>query len=367
MATQTKLQFIDADAHVLETEHTWDYLEPSEEKFRPQLSYTPNDPTKQYWTIEGKTRGLRMETLTEQQLRVRSQELGREVGTPQGARDMDDLSLRLKHMDELGVDVQVLHNTLFIAPVAENPDAEAAICRSWNRWMAEVWKSGQGRLRWSCVLPTLMPDEALVQLRAAKENGAVAVCVRPVEGDRSMLDPYFYPIFEEASRLDMAIAVHVGNGNPANLDLVMSFPVYRGGVNGFYAFRVPVVASCLSLLLSEVPQVFPNLRWGFIEASAQWLPWVWHEAIRRTAGESVKFPGNPFDEYNIFVTTLTDDDVPYILKYSGENCLMIGTDYGHTDPSAELDALLTFQGLTNISQETKDKILHYNPKALYGL
>ena len=28
MATQTKLQVIDADAHVIETERTWDYLEP---------------------------------------------------------------------------------------------------------------------------------------------------------------------------------------------------------------------------------------------------------------------------------------------------------------------------------------------------
>ena len=46
MATQTKLQIIDADAHVLETEHSWDFLEPSEEKFRPQLLYSPNDPTR---------------------------------------------------------------------------------------------------------------------------------------------------------------------------------------------------------------------------------------------------------------------------------------------------------------------------------
>ena len=29
MATQTQVQVIDADAHVVETERTWDYLEPS--------------------------------------------------------------------------------------------------------------------------------------------------------------------------------------------------------------------------------------------------------------------------------------------------------------------------------------------------
>jgi len=31
MATQTRLPVIDADAHVIETERTWDYLEPSEQ------------------------------------------------------------------------------------------------------------------------------------------------------------------------------------------------------------------------------------------------------------------------------------------------------------------------------------------------
>ena len=102
MATHTKLQIIDADSHVLETEHTWDYMEPSEEKYRPQLLYSPNDPTRQYWAIDGKIRGLRFPTLTEQQLRDKSVQSGRNVETPQAAREVDDVSLRLKHMDDLG-------------------------------------------------------------------------------------------------------------------------------------------------------------------------------------------------------------------------------------------------------------------------
>ena len=364
MATQTKLQIIDADAHVLETEHSWDFLEPSEEKFRPQLLYSPNDPTRQYWSIEGHIRGLRSETLTEQQLKEESLRRGRNIATPQAARDMDDVSLRLKHMDELGVDVQVLHNTLWIRPVAEKPDVEAAMCRSWNRWMAEVWESGKGRLRWSCVLPTKMLDESILQMRTAKENGAVAVCMRPLEGDRSMLDPYFYPIYEEASRLDMAMAIHIANGNIANMELLNNFP---GTSVSLYMFRVPTVVSCYMLLLSELPRVFPDLRWGFIEASAQWIPWVCHEAARRSGVQGEIVPEDPFRQYKIFVTCQNDDDLPYILKYSGENCLVIGTDYGHTDPSSEIDAILKFQSQNEISQESKDRILHHNPKALYGL
>ena len=33
MTERTNLEVIDADAHVIETEHTWDYLEASERKF----------------------------------------------------------------------------------------------------------------------------------------------------------------------------------------------------------------------------------------------------------------------------------------------------------------------------------------------
>ena len=81
----------------------------------------------------------------------------------------------------------------------------------------------QGRLRWWCVVPTLMLDEALVPMRAAKENGAVAVCLRPLEGNHCLTDPYFYPIFKEASRFDLAIAVHIAKGNPDNCDLLPTF------------------------------------------------------------------------------------------------------------------------------------------------
>ena len=38
--------------------------------------------------------------------------------------------------------------------------------------------------------------------------------MRPVEGQRLLCDPYFYPIYDQASRLDMPIVVHIANGNP---------------------------------------------------------------------------------------------------------------------------------------------------------
>jgi uncharacterized protein len=146
----TKTMVIDADAHVLESEHTWDYLEPSDRKYRPLPVTVPAEPSigrgrRDAWVVDGKIRGLRFPTLAEEELAALSAKLGRDLKTQQKSREMGDVDLRIQHMDALGIDVQVLHNTVFIESVSDRPEVEVALCRAWNRWMADVWRLGQGR------------------------------------------------------------------------------------------------------------------------------------------------------------------------------------------------------------------------------
>ena len=140
-----------------------DYLEPSERQFRPLLYASPQDPTRQYWVIEDKIRGFRFPTLTEQQLRDLSQRSGRNVETPQAARELDDVHLRPSTWMRWA-SISRCCITRSGSNRSQRPDVEAALCRSWNRWLAEVWQQSQGRLRWSCVVPTLLLDEAIEQM-----------------------------------------------------------------------------------------------------------------------------------------------------------------------------------------------------------
>ncbi len=250
---------IDADAHVVETVHTWDYLEGSDKKYRPQLFRSEDNPSTQYWFLDGKSIGFRNPTLSEQELLALSKETGRTLQTDADARELRDVELRLQHMDKLGIDVQILFNTMWIARVADKAETEVALCASWNRWMADVWKQGKNRLRWSCVVP----------------------------------------------------------------------------------------------------------RWAFVEASAQWVPWVVNEAVRRSGTKG--FPKNPCKEFQIYINAQTDDDFAYVLKYAGEDNIVIGTDYGHTDASSEVDAIEVFRKNDTVSAAVKKKILDDNPRTLYGL
>src|SRR5690242_19718533 len=143
---------VDSDAHVVETEHTWDYLAPSEQRWRP-VGVTAPDATgapREYWLIDGK-------------LFNRRTNIGKD--TTEATREMADIKARLKHMDELEVDVHVLYPTLFLRPISDKPEVELALYRSYNRWLGDIWEEGGGRLRWAAMAPVGTMDDATDELR----------------------------------------------------------------------------------------------------------------------------------------------------------------------------------------------------------
>ena len=138
---------IDSDAHVLETNHTWDYMLESERDMRPRIVPTPNDSISggESWLVDGTYIGK-----------------ARNVGhdTSKEAREMEDIKARLKHMDELDIDVQVLYPTIFLRPFTRRPEVELAVTRSYNRWLIDIWKTAPERLRWVAVLPLLVDGQS---------------------------------------------------------------------------------------------------------------------------------------------------------------------------------------------------------------
>ena len=169
---------IDSDAHVVETEHTWDYMDTADQHCRPRIVRPAGESGREFWLIDGKIRGLARQVITAQRFAEISQRAGRSMDTPQETRDMENVEARLRPMDELGVDIQVLYPTIFIEQIANRPEVEIPICRAYNRWLADLWEQGKGRLRWICVLPLLEMSAALEELAFVKEHGACGVFMR---------------------------------------------------------------------------------------------------------------------------------------------------------------------------------------------
>ena len=74
---------IDADAHVLENNRTWEYMEGAEKAYRPQIVTSTNDAGEsgEYWLVDGR-------------LFAKSDNVGED--TPEESREMSDITSRLR-------------------------------------------------------------------------------------------------------------------------------------------------------------------------------------------------------------------------------------------------------------------------------
>ncbi len=343
----TPMLTIDADAHVLETEQTWEYMDGADKKYRPKLvGNSDGDSKDEYWLVDGT-------------LRLKSGNVGR--NTPQASREMRDVPTRLKHMDELGVSIQVLYPTLFLIPLSPRPEVELALCRGYNRWLADSWKQAPERLRWAAVVPLMSMDQTLAEMRFAKENGACAIFMRGTEGDRLLSDAYFFPLYEEAQRLDLAIGVHAANGS-ATL-----YNYYKYESVGFSKFKLNCVGGFHSMVMDRIPDRFPKLRIGFLEISAEWLPYTFTDLKKRFRLKNKELSADFLKQDRIFVACETTDDIPYIVSKLGEDNIVIGSDYAHADSATELMAIHNLSADPRLTPALAKKIVSDNARALYGL
>ncbi len=345
---------IDSDTHVDETEATWDYMPPGDEDFKPTRGTDP-DTRRGYWLIDG--------------YKVQRANRKDSAGwTTVETRELLDVGARLRHMDELGVEVHVIYPTVFNRNPAVRPEVELSLTRSYNRWLADRTAVARARMRWICVLPLRDMTATLAELRFAKDHGACGVLKKgDSEADHEAYDPYFFPLYEEAERLDLPICFHQGTGRVVFADerMATSQP-------DLLDMKFPTINGISSLIANGVPAKFPKLRFGCVEVSAAWLPLVHHMLKRRVVerADPVNPPDISFEGNRVYVTCEVDENFPMLLQYISEDNLLVGSDYTHNDPSREKEFISRLRDQAHrgaISETIVKKILWDNPKAFYAL
>ena len=354
------MAIIDADAHVIETEQTWNFMLEEDRRFTPEVLISKKNGI-QFWRVDDRV--------------IANSNLG--LNVPEDARDLTDVSARLAHMDALKIDIQVLYPTLFLRPVTARAEVELALYRGYNRWLAHIWQLGNNRLRWIVLPPLRSMDKAIEEINFAKARGACGVFMRGHEGEWLLSDPALFPIYQEAERLDLPICVHAGTG---------SFNYYdQYGQDVFSRFKLPSVGAFNNLIYQGVPAKFPKLRWSFVESTSQWLPYAVNDLVIRTRAEREfqrKYAGHVLTQARpkertieaatvlrdnrVYVACQTTDDLAYVVDCVGEDHITVGTDYGHADYSNDIEAIQTLADGGKIGAAFAKKILDDNPRRLYG-
>jgi predicted TIM-barrel fold metal-dependent hydrolase len=278
----------------------------------------------------------------------------------EAVREMQDIGGRLKHMDELNIDVQVLYPSLFLRPLTSKAEVEAAICRSYNQWLIDICRKGEGRLRWIAVVPLIDIASAVTEVQFAKANGACGIFMRGLVDDKRLSHPLFFPLYAEAQNADVPICVHASTGS---FDWVRLFE----GENGFMRFKVPVLSAFHSIVHDGIPAKFPKLRFGFIEVRAQWVPYMAVEIAKRFERENKRWCETSFaiigsmSHARRMTICLTCSNIPAKTTSSSAQTMVI------TTPRRKSKPLRLLKKKGEVEPRIIDKILYDNAKALYGI
>lgn len=364
--------FIDCDSHVLENEDTWSYLSASDLQYKPIKVALPEAPPGAVKRAPAPPVSIWLVGDTWVTAAPLNGNMRNNANTYEdGVGIMTNNAGRIEDMDTLGIDVQLLLSTFFLGVELENPAAEIALSRSYNRWLADhVEPQYRQRMPWAVRAPMRSPAEAIKELNFGKENGAIGMQVRGLEHAMYLSDPFFYPFWQHANDLEMAVFVHLGDATRR----IDSQPIGRTIANPASMMRqlFPLMAGFHAILASDFDKRFPNVRWGFLEGGASWLPTVtsMDARLRASAEEFLNLrPITPetIEEKQVFVAIESDDPIDYLTGIVGENMLVGGTDYGHNDRGTELGAHTFISQRQDIASGLAPKIVDSNGRKLLGV
>src|SRR6266852_203066 len=176
---------------------------------------------------------------------------------------LDDLgALRLKEMDEAGIDLQVLSHSI---PGLQGVDAATGVplARRVNDRLAEAVRAHPDRFAGFAALPTADPKAAADELeRTVTKLGFKGAMVHGPTNGVFFDDKRFWPIFERAQALDAPLYIHPSSPIPAVVeayyrDYLEDFPQL---LTAAWGYTVETATHGIRMILSGVFEKYPRLK-----------------------------------------------------------------------------------------------------------
>jgi len=211
-------------------------------------------------------------------------EAGREGEQNKRLHDLG--ALRIKEMDEAGVDVQVLSHG---APSAQklNQSIAAELTRRVNDRLHHAVALHPNRFAAFAALPTADPAAAADELdRCISDLGFKGAMLHGLQDGTVFLDDKrFWPIYARAEKLDVPIYLHPGLPHTGVIDAyykdyAKDFPqLLRAG----WGYTVETATTAIRLVLSGVFEKHPNLKFilGHLGETLPYLIWRVDMALSR--------------------------------------------------------------------------------------
>ncbi|MGN6720687.1 MAG: amidohydrolase family protein [Candidatus Binatia bacterium] len=293
-----------------------------------------------------------------------------------GSMTLNDPAARLRDMDRMGFDAQMLFPSTLYAHMTGDPEFEAALFRAYNRYVAAQCSHASKRLKWSGLLPLRAEREAFEAIEEMQRLGARAAVVFGSVGERMLSDSSFLPVWDEFARARLPLCVHMGMSYPPLARLGQS--IYDGHIIGM---SLPAQLAFMAIVGHRMLDRYPDLKVAFLEFGAEWIFYMvsrmdHYLPLDRGAHpmglsmpNAADLPRQTIRDYvksgRIFIAAEADDRMlVQLFELIGEDQVLFSSDFPHGE--GRDNAAMEILERQDISEVQKQKLLYHNTVRLFG-
>jgi predicted TIM-barrel fold metal-dependent hydrolase len=367
---------IDADGHILEPLDLWDsYMDPKFRDRAPRL-VIDNETGKEKLDVEGQLLGSQQGMggiggVGARQGAVKAAEMKYEEGRPGGF----DPHKRIPDMDLAGIDAAFLYPSMgLFAGAVHDPGLAGALCRAYNRWLADYCKPYPDRLFGVAMVPMQSVRHAIQEMTFARRDLGFRACFlrpNPYHGNKMINDPMYEPFWAAAEDLDIAIGFHEGgsSGMPT-----VGIDRFEGrAARHIVSHTMEMMLACLAVIWGGVCEKHPKIRIGFLESGGGWIaPWLdrmdRHFDDQGFNDSGLKTRPSELFQRNCWISfEPVEGSLNVLADYIGPNKIMWATDYPHRDGFFPGAPDMVRERLKGASPETQRGVLAGGAMGFYGL
>ena len=279
------------------------------------------------------------------------------------AFDSPDFSKRIKEMDEVGLDLQLICQGAGVYADQLPADQALEIVKQSNDLLAQRIAQRRDRLMGMTALSLKNIDASVQEIENTSSQGFRAVLLYPhVDGKMLVDTPEMDPIFAKISELNLPIFLH-GAGTAQDPTLGR---LEDGGAGVAYAVLSDgeVAECCLRMIASGLFDRYPNLN-IVIRSSGGGLPLLLHRFFWKHKGPNgEKRYSDIFLEHFLIDCASSDArTLAFLIDKLGENNIVFGSDYcGGLGPLSKGFAAISAQPnpdhVKSFTEKNSRRLLH---------
>ncbi len=277
-------------------------------------------------------------------------------------------------LDDTGIQMTFLYPTAGLAfGLIQDREWAVALARAYNDWLYHRYLQRDSRFQGMALVPVHDVPAAVTELRRAVTELGMRGAVLP--SATGLFKAYghrdFDPLYEEAVRLDVPLALHGAPSKGFGFDFFDTFIKTHT-----LEHPVALLIQLTSMVFDGVFERFPTLRVAYLEAGCGWVPYMldrldeeFERRGQRWCPDLTRTPSEYLCSGNVYVSCEVEErSLPYVVERLGEDQILFPSDYPHERQREQfLGDVPAFIERTDLDERVKRKILYDNARRFYGL